>query len=74
MQKDQRRSYPKGEGGEPERCMKETLEMDNRVLLLMKKPSMLCERVAGNDWAQESSQHSVVKFTKKPITNTIQST
>lgn len=39
--------------------MKETLEMDNRVLLLMKKPSMLCERVAGNDWAQESSQHSV---------------
>ncbi|KAI3720446.1 hypothetical protein L6452_21364 [Arctium lappa] len=22
-------------------------------------PSMLCERVAGNDWAQESSQHSV---------------
>lgn len=27
--------------------------------LLMKKPSILCERVGGNDWAQESSQHSV---------------
>lgn len=29
------------------------------TLFLMKKPSMLCERVAGNDWDQESSQHSL---------------
>lgn len=44
--------------------MKETDEsyrsgQESAASYLMTKPLLLCERVAGNGWAQESSQHSV---------------